>query len=78
MIDGVGQGIGYTLALIVLASIREVIGSGTWFGFPILGKNYVSIGVITQAPGAFIILGLLVAGFNVVSKKVTAKKEGGN
>ena len=46
--------------------------------FPILGKNYVSIGVITQAPGAFIILGLLVAGFNMLSKRVSAKKEGGN
>lgn len=78
MIDGVGQGIGYTLALIVLASIREIIGTGKWFGFTILGKSYVSIGVITQAPGAFIILGLLVAGFNVIGKKVTAKKEGGN
>lgn len=78
MIDGVGQGIGYTLALIVVASIREIIGTGKWFGFPILGKSYVSIGVITQAPGAFIILGLLVAGFNVIGKKVTAKKEGGN
>lgn len=78
MIDGVGQGIGYTLALIVLASIREIIGTGKWFGFPMLGKSYVSIGVITQAPGAFIILGLLVAGFNVIGKKVTAKKEGGN
>lgn len=76
MIDGLGQGVGYTLALIVLASIREILGSGTWFGFPILGKSYVSIGVITQAPGAFIILGLLVAGFNILNKKVIRK--GGN
>lgn len=78
MIDGVGQGIGFTCALVVLASVRELLGNGTWFGFPILGKNYVSIGVITQAPGAFIILGLLVAGFNILNKKVNAKKEGGN
>ena len=78
MIDGIGQGVGFTLALVILSSIREILGSGTWFGFPILGKNYVSIGVITQAPGAFIILGLLVAGFNVINKKVRARKEGGN
>lgn len=78
MIDGVGQGIGFTCALIVLASVREILGNGTWLGFPILGKNCVSIGVITQAPGAFIILGLLVAGFNMLSRKVNAKKEGGN
>ena len=78
MIDGIGQGIGFTCALIVLASVREILGNGTWLGFPILGKNYVSIGVITQAPGAFIILGLLVAGFNMLSRKVNAKKEGGN
>ena len=78
MIDGIGQGIGFTCALIVLASVREILGNGTWLGFPILGKNYVGIGVITQAPGAFIILGLLVAGFNMISRKVNAKKEGGN
>ena len=78
MIDGIGQGVGFTCALIVLASVREILGNGTWLGFPILGKNYVSIGVITQAPGAFIILGLLVAGFNMLSRKVNAKKEGGN
>ncbi|WBB29671.1 electron transport complex subunit RsxE [Parvimonas micra] len=78
MIDGIGQGIGFTCALIVLASVREILGNGTWLGFSILGKNYVSIGVITQAPGAFIILGLLVAGFNMLSRKVNAKKEGGN
>ena len=78
MIDGIGQGIGFTCALIVLASVREILGNGTWLGFPILGKNYVIIGVITQAPGAFIILGLLVAGFNMLSRKVNAKKEGGN
>ena len=78
MIDGIGQGVGFTFALIVLSSVREILGNGTWLGFPILGKNYVSIGVITQAPGAFIILGLLVAGFNMLSKRVSAKKEGGN
>ena len=78
MIDGIGQGIGFTCALIVLASVREILGNGTWLGFPILGKSDVRIGVITQAPGAFIILGLLVAGFNMLSRKVNAKKEGGN
>ena len=78
MIDGIGQGVGFTCALIVLSSVREILGNGTWLGFPILGKNYVNIGVITQAPGAFIILGLLVAGFNMLSRKVNAKKEGGN
>ena len=78
MSDGIGQGVGFTFALIVSASGRELLGHGTWLGFPILGKNYVSIGVITQAPGAFIILGLLVAGFNMLSKRVSAKKEGGN
>ena len=78
MIDGIGQGVGFTFALIVLSSVREILGNGTWLGFPILGKSYVSIGVITQAPGAFIILGLLVAGFNMLSRRVSAKKEGGN
>ena len=56
MIDGIGQGVGFTCALIVLASVREILGNGTWLGISNSWENYVSIGVITQAPGAFIIL----------------------
>lgn len=78
MIDGLGQGVGFTFALIVLASVREILGSGTWFGISLFGKDFPGIGVVTQAPGAFIILGLLVAGFNIINKKVNAKKGGIN
>lgn len=78
LIDGLGQGIGFTFALIILASVREILGSGTWFGISLFGESFPGIGVVTQAPGAFIILGLLVAGFNMISKKVNAKKGGIN
>lgn len=78
MIDGLGQGVGFTFALVVLASVREILGSGSWFGISLFGKDFPGIGVVTQAPGAFIILGLLVAGFNMINKKVNAKKGGIN
>lgn len=78
MIDGLGQGVGFAFALVVLASVREILGSGSWFGISLFGNYFSGIGVVTQAPGAFIILGLLVAGFNIISKKLQTKNGGAN
>lgn len=59
--DGLGMGLGFTLAITILASIRELIGAGTVFGARILGEGYQPMMIITQAPGGFIVLGLLLA-----------------
>ncbi len=59
--DGLGMGLGFTLAITILASIRELIGAGTIFGARILGEGYQPMMIITQAPGGFIVLGLLLA-----------------
>ncbi len=59
--DGLGMGLGFTLAITLLASIRELIGAGTVFGARILGEGYQPMMIITQAPGGFIVLGLLLA-----------------
>ncbi len=73
-LDGVGMGIGFTLALLVMASIREILGNGTIFGFPILGAAYEPALIMILAPGGFITYGLLLAIFNKLTAK-TAKKE---
>ncbi len=73
-LDGVGMGIGFTLALLVMASIREILGNGTIFGFPILGAAYEPALIMILAPGGFITYGLLLAVFNKLTAK-TAKKE---
>lgn len=59
-LDGLGNGIGYSLVLITVSSIRELLGSGTWAGFRILPHGYLGNGLMLLAPGAFIVLGLLI------------------
>ena len=77
-IDALGMGAGFTLALIVIASIREIFGSGTWLGMelPVLIDNNISIFVM--APGGFVVFGLLIAIVNKVSDgKAIKRKEFG-
>ena len=68
-IDGIGMGIGFMVALLAMATIREVFGNGTWFGMaiPVLKDNHISI--MTMAPGGFCIFGCLMALVNKITKK---------
>ncbi len=65
LVDGLGNGLGYSLVLITVASIREIVGSGTWLGFTVIPASfyeagYLNNGLMLLAPGAFIVLGLLI------------------
>lgn len=66
-IDGLGMGLGFSFALVLLGGVRELLGSGKLFDFPIYSENYVSL-LFVLAPGAFIVLGYLVAIINQVKK----------
>ena len=59
-LDGLGNALGYSAILIIVASIREVLGSGTWYGMAVLPEAYIGNGLATLAPGAFIIVGLII------------------
>ena len=63
MMDGIGIGLGFTLALTLLGALREISGTGAIFGAHIFPEDYGAL-VMVLAPGAFIMLGLLVALFN--------------
>lgn len=65
--DGLGIGIGFTLALTLLGSVRELLGTGKLFGFFIYPENYGSL-IFVLAPGAFIALGYLIALVNKLRK----------
>jgi electron transport complex protein RnfE len=67
--DAIGMGIGFTLSLLILGSIREVIGNGTFFGIPLFGTNYVPFIIMILPPGAFIVLGLIMAIINKTQRK---------
>jgi len=59
--DGIGMGLGFTLSLVVVASIRELLGNGSWFGMRVLPSTYNPMLMAILAPGAFITLGFLMA-----------------
>ena len=70
-LDAIGMGIGFTLTLFIMSSIREILGNGTWYGMsiPVLCDNHISI--LTMAPGGFFVFGCLIALVN----KLTANYE---
>jgi electron transport complex protein RnfE len=76
LLDGIGNGIGFIGALILVGSIRELLGNGTVFGFPVWGEA-LKIFLIILPPGAFITLGLLLGMFNWIGierKKAQKRK----
>lgn len=67
IIDGLGIGLGFAMALTILGSVRELLGSGKLFGTSIYPENYGML-VFVLAPGAFIVLGFLIAFVNKLNK----------
>ncbi len=70
--DGFGIGIGFTIGLTTIGIIRELLGSGTVFGFRVLPESYEPISIFILAPGAFLVLSLLCA---LMNKLGVSKKE---
>lgn len=68
MVDGIGMGLGFTLALFLLGTVREIFGSGTIFGYPILGSGYNDILVLILPPGAFLAMGIMLGAFNSLER----------
>ena len=66
-LDAIGMGAGFTLALLVIASIREIFGSGTWFGIKVPLFIDHNIEAFVLAPGGFVVFGLLMALVNKIS-----------
>lgn len=62
--DGIGMGLGFTLALLIVSTFREILGYGTFYGFKIIPFNYTPNMIMTSAPGGFIVLGLVLASIN--------------
>ena len=72
--DGLGMGLGFTIALTLVGSIRELIGNGTLFGADIMPAGYEPIGIFVQPPGAFLVLALVITVLNAIGIKTRQKK----
>lgn len=62
--DGLGMGLGFTIALTLIGIFRELIGAGSFFGINVMPKGFQPVSIFVRAPGAFIVLGALIAILN--------------
>ncbi len=67
--DGLGVGLGFTLSLFFVGSLREILGYGSFLGMDIMWETFKPFSFMIEAPGAFVCLGLLLAVINLISKK---------
>jgi len=74
-VDGIGMGIGFTVALTLIGAIREILGNGTVFGSAVFGAAYQPMLLMVLPAGGFLVYGLLLALFNAVSMKPGKRKE---
>ena len=73
MFDGIGMGLGFTVGLTLIGMVREILGNGSFFGNNIAALNDYHITLFGLAPGAFFVLGFLVAIMNIIRRRMEAK-----
>ncbi len=73
--DGVGMGLGFTLSLLLISSIRELVGNGTIFNINVMGAGFEPMLLLVLAPGGFIVYGLLLGLINAIGEKRAASKK---
>ena len=74
VMDGIGMGIGFTLALTLAGLLREVLGNGTAFGVRVLPESFEPIGIFIQPPGAFLVIALIIAVMNAIGIRTRQKE----
>ena len=74
LIDGLSVGIGFTIALFILGSFREIIGAGTFFNISVMLSSYNPLLIAVMPPGAFLFLGFLFAGKQFIDSRIKGEK----
>jgi len=73
-LDGLGMGIGFTIALVLIGGIREILGAGSFLGFQFIPAEYNML-IFVLAPGAFIVFGFVMAAVRFIVNKREEKKK---
>ena len=71
-VDGLGMGLGFTLAITLMGAIRELIGSGTVFGLSVFGASFEPMLLMVLPAGGFLVFGLMLAAINIITGRFTA------
>jgi len=74
VLDGIGMGAGFTIAITVIGSVREILGAGTWMGIPVTVNMFEPAIMFILPPGGFLVMGFLVALFNRLNKQKKKEK----
>jgi electron transport complex protein RnfE len=64
-LDGMGMGVGFTIAMICISVVRELFGNGTLLGTPMFGPEYQPALILALPPGAFMLIGFMMAGIKI-------------
>jgi len=75
IVDGLGMGLGFTGALTLLASVREIIGSGKWFGMAVMPAGYKPMSIIVAPTGGFLTLGVMILIVNALVNYIGKRKQ---
>lgn len=73
-LDGLGMGAGFTIALSIIATIRELLAKGSFYEFALFGENFSGANVMIMAPGGFLTLGIIIA----VLGAIKSRRKGGD
>jgi len=74
IVDALAMGLGFTFALVLLGGTRELLGQGALFGFDVFGADYPDVLMFILPPGAFIALGFILAGVNIINRRMKARQ----
>ena len=74
-LDGIGMGLGFTLTLVVMGSIRELLGSGTWCGIPVLSRVMPGMSIMTLVPGGFFVYAIVMAFVHYITEDKSKIKD---
>ncbi len=72
--DGLGMGLGFTLALTLIAAVRELLGTGSLFGMPVMGASFEPVLLFILSPGGFLVFGLVLGIINAIVDRRRAQK----
>lgn len=72
--DALGMGLGFTLALLILASVREILADGTWLNMRVMWASFTPWTIMKLAPGAFLTFGIVVGINNFIRRKIEERK----
>ena len=74
IVDALGMGLGFTVNLVILGGIREIIGAGQLLGRPVFPEGYQPSLVMILPPGAFLTLGVLMAWMNLINRRLEVRR----